>query len=140
MTKEFAQERKFIKNASIAYAISYYKNKSIDLTKIFTQEGLRMIEKYTFLRRQLVQRDEQLRRAAMKSINNESIIMELRQFIEENLEPAMLIIEQQDKHKQRSKYINPNRNDPMRTAMGKMKGPGKKTLKEEDAEAEDKKL
>ena len=57
MNKDWTVERKFIKNAAIAYAINYYKNKSIELTKIFTHEGLRMIEKYTILRKALIERD-----------------------------------------------------------------------------------
>jgi hypothetical protein len=39
------------------YAILYYKNKSRELTNIFTSESIRMLEKYTYLRRHLMERD-----------------------------------------------------------------------------------
>ncbi len=40
------------------YAIIYYKNKSIELTNIFTTEAIKLLEKYTYLRRNLLERDE----------------------------------------------------------------------------------
>ena len=40
------------------YAIIYFKNKSKELTNILTIEGIKMIEMYTFLRRNLIQRDD----------------------------------------------------------------------------------
>lgn len=49
--KDFAQEKRLIKKAAVSYAITYYKGKSKDLTKLFTEEGLRMLEKYTHLRK-----------------------------------------------------------------------------------------
>lgn len=40
------------------YAIIYFKNKSKELTSILTLEGIKMIEMYTFLRKNLITRDE----------------------------------------------------------------------------------
>lgn len=87
------QEKRLIKKSAVTYAITYYKNKSKELTQIFTTEGLRMLEKYTQLRRHLIERDDQLKMAAARTIIQESIIMELRQFIEEHLDPAMRVME-----------------------------------------------
>lgn len=107
MEKDFNNERKFLKNASIAYAIGYYKNKSTELTQVFTEEGLRMVEKYTQLRKHLLHRDEQLKIVAMKTIFQETQISELHQFIQENLEPAMNMMEIRDKIQQKAVYQNP---------------------------------
>ena len=51
-------EKKQIKKAAMNYAILYYKNKSRELTNIFTSESIRMLEKYTYLRRHLMERDQ----------------------------------------------------------------------------------
>ena len=51
-------EKKNIKKSAMNYAIIYYKNKSKELTSIFTQEGIKLLEKYTFLRKNLLERDE----------------------------------------------------------------------------------
>ena len=52
------QEKKNIKKSAMNYAIIYYKNKSRELTNIFTNEGIKLLEKYTFLRKNLLERDE----------------------------------------------------------------------------------
>lgn len=54
----FDQEKKVIKKSAMNYAIIYFKNKSKELTNILTIEGIKMIEMYTFLRRNLIQRDD----------------------------------------------------------------------------------
>ena len=51
---------------------------SKDLTDIFTKEGIKLLEQYTFLRRQLIQRDEQLMLATSRAIASESVVFELR--------------------------------------------------------------
>lgn len=71
------------------YAIIYFKNKSKELTSILTIEGIKMVEMYTFLRKNLIKRDEQLMMAARRNVFQESVISELRQFIDENIEPAL---------------------------------------------------
>ena len=71
-------EKKKIKKTALNYAIIYYKNKSKDLTDIFTKEGIKLLEQYTFLRRQLIQRDEQLMLATSRAIASESVVFELR--------------------------------------------------------------
>ena len=40
------------------YAIIYFKNKSKELSSILTMESLKMIEMYTFIRKNLIERDE----------------------------------------------------------------------------------
>jgi hypothetical protein len=64
-------EKKNIKKTAMNYAIIYYKNKSRELTNIFTTEGIKLLEQYTFLRRQLLDRDEQLMLAARRSVTQE---------------------------------------------------------------------
>ena len=51
-------EMKNVKKSAMNYAIIYYKNKSKELTSIFTSEGIKLLEKYTFLRKHLLERDE----------------------------------------------------------------------------------
>lgn len=76
------------------YAIIYFKNKSKELTSILTIEGIKMVEMYTFLRKNLIKRDEQLMMAARRNVFQESVISELRQFIDENIEPALQLIDE----------------------------------------------
>jgi hypothetical protein len=52
------QEKKIYKKSAISYAIIYFKNKSKELTNILTMEGIKMLEMYTFLRRNLLHRDD----------------------------------------------------------------------------------
>jgi hypothetical protein len=40
------------------YAIIYFKNKSKELSSILTMESLKMVEMYTFIRKNLIERDE----------------------------------------------------------------------------------
>ena len=54
LKQDHERDKKRIKKAALSYAINYYKSKSKDLTQIFTKEGLRMLAKYTFLRRNLI--------------------------------------------------------------------------------------
>ena len=54
----FETEKKRIKKSAINYAIIYYKNKSKELTNIFTKEGIKILEKYTFVLKNLLERDE----------------------------------------------------------------------------------
>lgn len=63
------QEKKQIKQTAMNYAIIYYKNKSQELTSIFTNEGIKLLEKYTYLRRHLLERDEMLMLAARRSVS-----------------------------------------------------------------------
>ena len=76
------------------YAIIYFKNKSKELTSILTIEGIKMVEMYTFLRKNLIKRDEQLMMAARRNVFQEQVISELRQFIDENIEPALQLIDE----------------------------------------------
>ena len=57
MTETHDIEKKQIKKAAMNYAILYYKNKSRELTNIFTAESIKMLEKFTYLRRNLIERD-----------------------------------------------------------------------------------
>jgi hypothetical protein len=40
------------------YAIIYFKNKSKELSNILTMESLKLVEMYTFLRKNLIERDD----------------------------------------------------------------------------------
>lgn len=44
MKKNNDAETKKIKKTALNYAIIYYKSKSRDLTEIFTQEGIKLLE------------------------------------------------------------------------------------------------
>lgn len=81
MAKDHDIEKKQIKKAAMNYAILYYKNKSRELTNIFTSESIRMLEKYTYLRRHLMERDQQILLAANRNVTQEYIILDLRNFI-----------------------------------------------------------
>ena len=50
------------------YAIIYFKNKSKELSNILTMESLKMVEMYTFLRKNLIERDDQLMMAARRNV------------------------------------------------------------------------
>ena len=50
--------KKNIKKSALNYAIIYYKNKSKELTNIFTKEGVKILGKYTIIRKNLIERDE----------------------------------------------------------------------------------
>ena len=93
MKKIYEAEKNKIKKTALNYAIIYYKNKSKDLTEIFTKEGIKLLEQYTFLRRELIKRDEQLVLATSRAIASESVVFELRQFISNNLDRALQIID-----------------------------------------------
>ena len=93
MKKIYEAEKNKIKKTALNYAIIYYKNKSKDLTDIFTKEGIKLLEQYTFLRRELIKRDEQLVLATSRAIASESVVFELRQFISNNLDRALQIID-----------------------------------------------
>ena len=57
-------ERVRLRKSAINYAVIYFNNRSRDLTNQMTSEGIHMIERYTFLRKNLILRDEQLTMAA----------------------------------------------------------------------------
>jgi hypothetical protein len=56
-------EKKGIKKVSLDFAIDYFKSKSKELISLFTNEGIKMLAQYTFLRDQLITRDELLKKA-----------------------------------------------------------------------------
>jgi hypothetical protein len=74
----YEHEKRVIKKSAMNYAIIYFKNKSKELTSILTIEGIKMVEMYTFLRKNLIKRDEQLMMAARRNVFQEQVISELR--------------------------------------------------------------
>lgn len=84
MKQSHELEKKNIKNVALTYAIDYFKKKTKDLVTLFTNEGMKMLTQYSFLREQLFQRDDMLKRCARYSIMQEDTISELRSFIERN--------------------------------------------------------
>lgn len=91
-TKHEADKRA-TRRAAIAYAINIWSSKSAKLTRDFLREALRLFQQYTFLRRALSQRDEQLKKATQRTLEQETVISELRQFLEEHRH-AMAIIDE----------------------------------------------
>jgi len=56
---------------ALNYAIEYFKTKSKELISLFTNESMKMLQQYTFLREQLVGRDVLLKRAVNYSEQQE---------------------------------------------------------------------
>ena len=61
--------------------------------------------------------------AAARTIIQESIISELRQFIEEHLEPAMRIMEKMESTKLRATYVPPRREEDDEPGANYLKDP-----------------
>lgn len=76
-------EKKGIKQVALNYAIEYFKTKSKELISLFTNESMKMLQQYTFLREQLIGRDVLLKKAVNYSEQQEEVIMELRGYIEQ---------------------------------------------------------
>ena len=74
-----------MKKAALDYASIKFKDKSFELVALFKVEALKMLEKYTFLRDEMIKREELAVRAANYSILQEVVIQELRNFIEETI-------------------------------------------------------
>eukprot|EP00347_Sterkiella_histriomuscorum_P019503 403341380 len=80
MQKAHLVEIKNIKNLSVQYAIDYFKQKSSDLNKIFTEEIFEVLDQYDLLRRKLSQKKQKLERASEVIMHQEKIINELCTF------------------------------------------------------------
>ncbi len=76
--KRFQNEReneiKNIKKSALNYAILYFKNRSDEQCKIFTNETIKILKKYSILRVTLEERDAQLSLASQRNISQEYII------------------------------------------------------------------
>ena len=66
-----------------------------------------MLSQYTFLRENLVARDKMLSKATRYTIMQESVISELRTFIDENLSVALSIMSKINKGKGKASYFEP---------------------------------
>ena len=64
----FDHDKKYIKKSAMNYAVIYFKSKSKELTSVLTLEGIKMVEMYTILRKNLIERDEQLMLAARRNV------------------------------------------------------------------------
>lgn len=71
--KRFQNEReneiKNIKKSALNYAILYFKNRSDEQCKIFTNEAMKILKKYSVLREALSERDDQLSLASQRNIS-----------------------------------------------------------------------
>lgn len=76
--KRFQNEReneiKNIKKSALNYAILYFKSRSDEQSKIFTNEAMKVLKKYSVLRVTLEDRDTQLSLASQRNISQEYII------------------------------------------------------------------
>lgn len=52
------KERRNIKAQAIRYCVGVYKSKANEISKVFSDEVVQFFKKYTFLRKQLVERDD----------------------------------------------------------------------------------
>ena len=76
--KRFQNERENeienIKKSALNYAILYFKSRSDEQSKIFTNEAMKILKKYSILRVTLEDRDSQLSLASQRNISQEYII------------------------------------------------------------------
>ena len=69
------------------YAIIYFKNKLNDLTSTFTKEGMKLLQRYSLLRRHLIDRDDIILKQTRRSVAQQLEIIELKYLIKENFDP-----------------------------------------------------
>ena len=69
------------------YAIIYFKNKLSDLTSTFTKEGMKLLQRYSHLRKHLIDRDEIILKQTRRSVAQQLEIIELKYLIKENFDP-----------------------------------------------------
>ena len=74
-----------IKNLSIQYAIEYFKQKSIDLNKIFTQEIFEILAQYEALRTRQIVKEKKMGEMEITIKKQEKIIFELCTFFHNTL-------------------------------------------------------
>ena len=60
------------------YAINIWTNKSDQLAKDYMTETFKIFQQYTYLRNELRERDDQLKKAIKRTLDQESVIGELR--------------------------------------------------------------
>ena len=95
METEFEITKKNIKKVAIDNAVAYFKDKTIELSALYTNETLRLLQQYTTIRNDSLDKDEIIKKVARLVDNQENIIAELRQFIEEHLTPILQLIERE---------------------------------------------
>ena len=79
----------------IDYAVLYYKNKSIDLGKLYTRETVHLLNQHTKLKAAIKEKDNMLNRSLEWLKISENIIYELRGFIVMYLYPMIDIVVQE---------------------------------------------
>ena len=62
------QEIKMIKKSAMNYAILYFKNKLSELTSTFTKEGMKLLQRYSLLRKHLIDRDDIILKQTRRSV------------------------------------------------------------------------
>ena len=78
MKSEFEITKKNIKKVSIDYAINYFKEKSEQLSALFTAETMKLLNQYTVIRNDSLGKEETISQAAQIINKQECIILELR--------------------------------------------------------------
>ncbi|CDW81702.1 UNKNOWN [Stylonychia lemnae] len=74
-----------IKNLSVQYAIDYFKQKSEDLNKIFTEEIFEILDQYDILRQKHNQKEQRISRLNEIVKHQEKILSELQTFFHASL-------------------------------------------------------
>jgi hypothetical protein len=95
MKLDFEIVKQNIKKSSQEYAVEYFKNKTVDLSNIYTGETIKLLKQYTIVRNDSINKDAVIKNASSILSSQEAIIHELRSFIHANLIPILELVERE---------------------------------------------
>ena len=78
MKNQFEVQKRTIKKSSLDYAVNYYKEKSDELSQLFTNETIKLLNQYIIIRNDSLKKDGYLEKAIKYVNQQENIILELR--------------------------------------------------------------
>ena len=78
METEFEITKKNIKKVAIDQAVSYFKDKTLELSSLYTNETLKLLAQYQTIRNDSLNKDEIIKKVARLVDTQENIISELR--------------------------------------------------------------
>ena len=95
MKVEFQLTKKNMKKVCCDFAIDYFKSKSTELTRLFTNECLKLLMQYQVIRQDSIEKDTKIKEAIAIIQRQEVMITDLRHFIEEHLTPILKVVERE---------------------------------------------
>ena len=95
MKVTFEAVKKNIKKVALDHAVEYFKQKSGELSALFTNETIKLLNQYTHIRDDCFNKDKVISHTTKSLAKQEQVISELRQFIEEHLTPMLRIVERE---------------------------------------------